>query len=328
MHLRGFRALALAGLAFCGCCAAFAQSNCEVTIPVVVLPDANAGAATVPGKLSIQVDGGTVSPTEIPKPRSHRVAVLLDASGSMEQHWHFAKDLASDIVRAFTPADEVAFIAFASKPEATLAATADRELLLSAVNAVMQPKSTKAGRTAMFDTLASVVQAEAHYDAVVLITDGGDNASRMTGKELKKVVAASDARIFAFLFLDRAGPTTTEEAEAPQFLGDLVEFSGGIDFLPLQWDLRTTGKPARLDDASARRITAFLQLLKNAIDNPTLVHISWPQGVQPKGKNPFKIELMDEKGKKIGNHRLAYSRRTPHCSTAQASGAAAPANPN
>lgn len=306
-------------------CFAFAQSRCAVTIPIVVAPDEEHGGVTkTPHNFEIRVDGAAVTPMPA-KGSPQRVALLLDVSSSMRSH--LPVPLVAETVRKLQASDEVTFVAFGTREILSIGPTTDRSMLLSSIYSADVPKDPKLNRTAMRDAVAKILQGKKNYDAIVVFTDGGDSASKTKEDTLKKLIEGSDVRIFAFLFLDPVfdSPETAGGRNAVQ---QLVNLSGGIAFLPGEWHLHRSGNPPRLDQASERRVAASLELLTHAIDSPTVISISWPEGLRPKGSNPFKIQLTDERGKKISGDLVAYPRRTPRCAAAQAGGAATPANPN
>lgn len=312
-------------LASCG--NGFAQSKCSVTIPIVVAPDEYHGGATKMSRnFEIRVDGIPVAPFST-KASPKRVALLLDVSASMRSRLDVAVSLATEIVKKLQPSDQVTFAAFASKEELSTGPTTDRNALLSSIQSASVPKGTKSLRTAMRNAIAQILGGDNHYDAMVLFTDGGDNASKTKDGALRKMVESSDVRIFAFLFVDD-NFATPEEAQGSSAVKELVNLSGGIALLPWQWDWRQRGNPPRLNQASEKRVAASLELLTRAIDAPTMVSISWSGGVRLKGSNPFKIQVIDERGKKVDGDLVAYPHHiSAGCVTTQA-GAAAPASPN
>jgi Ca-activated chloride channel family protein len=72
---------------------------------------------------------------------------------------------------------------------------------------------------------------QAKYDrkALLVISDGGDNRSRYTERELRKVVRESDIQIYSMGIFDAYAPTE-EEALGPGLLNDICEMTGGRMF--------------------------------------------------------------------------------------------------
>ena len=65
--------------------------------------------------------------------------------------------------------------------------------------------------------------------ALLIISDGGDNSSRYSEGEVKKLVRENDVLIYAIGVFESAGgrSRTTEEAGGPGLLNDLCEQTGG-----------------------------------------------------------------------------------------------------
>jgi Ca-activated chloride channel family protein len=72
---------------------------------------------------------------------------------------------------------------------------------------------------------------EAKYDrkALLIISDGGDNRSRYSEGELRRVVRESDVQIYSIGIFDQYAPTT-EEQLGPILLNDIAEMTGGRMF--------------------------------------------------------------------------------------------------
>jgi len=72
---------------------------------------------------------------------------------------------------------------------------------------------------------------EAKYErkALLIISDGGDNRSRYTQGELRRVVRESDVQIYSIGIFDTYASTTEEEL-GPVLLSDICEMTGGRMF--------------------------------------------------------------------------------------------------
>jgi len=89
------------------------------------------------------------------------------------------------------------------------------------------------GRTSLLDAvhLASVQMKKARNTrkAIVIVSDGGDNCSRLTARQVKTEVLESDMQTYAIgIFDDDATPKRTrEERNGPGLLEALSEETGG-----------------------------------------------------------------------------------------------------
>jgi len=85
-------------------------------------------------------------------------------------------------------------------------------------------------RTALIDAVYLGVdhlrQAKYERKALLIISDGGDNRSRYTEGELRKVVRESDLQIYSIGIFDNYAPTS-EEVAGPDLLKDICEMTGG-----------------------------------------------------------------------------------------------------
>ena len=88
-------------------------------------------------------------------------------------------------------------------------------------------------RTALIDAVYLAVNklkdAKWERKALLIISDGGDNRSRYTEGQLRKVVRESDVQIYAIGIFDEYAPTS-EEQLGPILLSDIAETTGGRMF--------------------------------------------------------------------------------------------------
>src|SRR5262249_34355252 len=87
------------------------------------------------------------------------------------------------------------------------------------------------GPTAMLDAIYLAVSKlrSARYQrrAIVIISDGGDNASRYTLKEIKRLVQESDVQIYAVGIFDTFFFRTIEEKLGKKWLSEITDSTGG-----------------------------------------------------------------------------------------------------
>lgn len=104
--------------------------------------------------------------------------------------------------------------------------TGDPTALAAALNA-----GTPGGRTALYDAVALGLQhltaGHAHRKALIVVTDGGDNASELTYGRVRDLARASDAVIYG---IGLTGAVTQEEN--PGILTRLCRDSGGTAYFP------------------------------------------------------------------------------------------------
>jgi len=126
-------------------------------------------------------------------------AFLVDTSGSMKiaNKLEMAKDAVREIVSHHRPGDEFALFAFADAEVRPVAPfSADPAPLLRAL-AGLQPE----GQTALFDAVAAtpsrLVEGKNAKRAILLFTDGVDNASRLSSLEMAEILQQVSTPVYA-----------------------------------------------------------------------------------------------------------------------------------
>jgi Ca-activated chloride channel family protein len=89
------------------------------------------------------------------------------------------------------------------------------------------------GRTSLLDAIYMGVRKmkEAHYTrrALLILSDGGDNHSRYSDRDVKNAVREADILIYAVGTYDRYA-TTQEELLGPELLQNVAEVTGGQSY--------------------------------------------------------------------------------------------------
>lgn len=159
------------------------------------------------------------------------VGLLVDSSASMFENRDLVIAGAAAFGRASNPRDELFALSFNERVRRALPAdtpfTSDFSLFHDALRRIIAP----AGRTALFDAVLAGLDylTRSHYDrrTLILFSDGGDNASRTTLKEVTNRTQASNVVIYTVALADPDG----HEAN-PRLLGRLAQATGGRAFRP------------------------------------------------------------------------------------------------
>jgi VWFA-related protein len=159
------------------------------------------------------------------------VGLVIDSSGSMRNVRDRVLAASSEFVASSNRDDEVFALVFNDSVHAVLDEsgpfTGDAELLRKALGNVFQPD----GRTALYDAIAEGLIYGAHgvrdRRVLVVLSDGGDNASRLTFKEVLTRVQSSNAIIYTVALAD---PVDLDSN--PKRLARFAETSGGKAFEP------------------------------------------------------------------------------------------------
>jgi VWFA-related protein len=152
------------------------------------------------------------------------LGILVDLSGSMKYKIDKVRVAVEALLQNVEPEDEEFLVTFSSRPELRRPFTSD----ISAIRAALSFAEPQ-GRTALFDAVALAAQQmrEAHNRRRVLflISDGGDNYSRLTKRGLRRLLDEEDVQIHAIGIHDHA--KSREELGGPSILEDLAKMTGG-----------------------------------------------------------------------------------------------------
>jgi Ca-activated chloride channel family protein len=152
------------------------------------------------------------------------LGIVVDLSGSMARKIakvHLALEALLDNLE---PEDEEFLVTFANAAELRLPFTSDPSLIRKELSFVRAR-----GSTALFDAVALAVKqmhsARNGRRVLFLISDGGDNNSRLTKRELGRMLDEEDVQIHAIgIHGHMASP---EESRGPWVLEELARITGG-----------------------------------------------------------------------------------------------------
>ena len=159
------------------------------------------------------------------------IGLIIDNSSSMAPMREQVIAASTAFVKSSNPKDEVFALVFDDDVRPVLDRakpfTSDAGVLRQALTNVFAP----AGRTSLYDAIESglryVVKGSHDRQALVVLSDGGDNASLHTRREMLGMVERSVATIYTIGLFD------PEDADRdPGILERLAKISGGEAFLP------------------------------------------------------------------------------------------------
>jgi VWFA-related protein len=208
------------------------------------------------------------------------IGLVYDSSGSMRDKIGQAAEAAKTFFHTANPEDEFFLVEFGDWPKLAEPFTLRAEDILARI---LHTKPF--GRTALLDALAMAMKqmkkARNPRHALIILSDGGDNQSRHSRREVELALVESDVQVYAmgiYSSMD-SRKLTAEERNGPQLLRELSEKTGGrmyqvsnADDLPeiserISKELRTEYilgySPALVQDGKYHRVTV-------KVDNPEL----------------------------------------------------------
>lgn len=158
------------------------------------------------------------------------IGVIFDYSGSMSNKIAKAREAAVQFFKTANPQDEFFLVSFNERAELTSTFTNSVEDLQSRMMLTL-PK----GRTALLDAiylgLSQMRGAHNAKRALLILSDGGDNHSRYSENDIKRLVREADTQLYAIGIFDQlAYRSTTEEISGPSLLSEITDLTGGRVF--------------------------------------------------------------------------------------------------
>ena len=159
------------------------------------------------------------------------VGLLIDASGSMAPNRTMVIAASMAFSKAMNPQDEFFVLGFNEHIHTPLPADKPFTNSEPALRIALVQAIKARGQTAIYDALNTglnyVQKGGFERQVLIVLSDGGDNASEATRAQVLANAQASNAVIYTIALVDPMDP----EAD-PGFLRQLSEASGGVAFRP------------------------------------------------------------------------------------------------
>jgi Ca-activated chloride channel family protein len=153
------------------------------------------------------------------------VGLVFDTSGSMGNKLVRSRMAAREFFRTSNPEDEFFLVEFDSKPRLEVPLTQDVGTIETQLT-FSRSKGSTALLDAIYLALHEMRRSKKNKKALLIISDGGDNNSRYTAKEIHDLVVESDVLIYA-VGVFGGGFGTPEEYSGPGLLNAVAEQTGG-----------------------------------------------------------------------------------------------------
>lgn len=160
------------------------------------------------------------------------VGIVFDVSGSMNgDKIKRARDALKKFIETSHEEDEYFLIAFNSRAQLLMDKTRDGDSVLNKLTYV-QPKSTTALYDACYLGIEKVLRGAHKKRALLVLSDGQDNNSRYTFKELNRLLKESDVTIYAIGILGGGDYGSSLGMQGQSFLDEMASVTGGKTFFP------------------------------------------------------------------------------------------------
>jgi len=156
------------------------------------------------------------------------ISVLFDCSSSMGQKLQRSRAAVSAFLKTANTEDEFSLIQFADRAQLVVPFTTSSEEIQNRMTFLQAH-----GRTALLDAICLALNELRHgkhtRKAILIISDGGDNSSRYTVRDIKNRVREEDVQIYSIGIMDPISGRirSIEELAGPALLDELAHLSGG-----------------------------------------------------------------------------------------------------
>jgi VWFA-related protein len=156
------------------------------------------------------------------------IILVFDCSGSMGPKLQKSRSAVAAFLNDANPEDEFSLIQFSDRAQVLVDFTPN---VAEIQNKLLYLQSR--GRTALLDAMYLAInemrKAKNNRKAILVISDGGDNNSRYTFREVRDRVREADVQVYAIGILEPLSGRmrSVEELSGPALLDDLAVQSGG-----------------------------------------------------------------------------------------------------
>ena len=154
------------------------------------------------------------------------VAILLDVSKSMTDKIDAERAAIVEFFNNANPDDEYFAITFSDRPRELVSSTQSIDELQRKFVTIV-PGGPTAMLDAVYLALSKLRSARYERKAIVIFSDGGDNASRYTLREVKSLAQESDVQIYAIGLFDTFLLSPLAEKLGKMWLSEITDTTGG-----------------------------------------------------------------------------------------------------
>ncbi len=177
------------------------------------------------------------------------IGLLFDSSGSMKTKMDKAAQAVEAFLQTANTEDEFFLVEFSDRAKLVVPFTRDSGEISGSVSS-----ARPSGRTSLLDAidlgLKQMKKAQNARKALVIVSDGGDNWSRHTAREVRGALQESDVQLYAMGIFDPdlSKKSPKENRNGPALLDDLAYQTGGRHYpVPNINDLPSISQTIGLD---------------------------------------------------------------------------------
>jgi Ca-activated chloride channel family protein len=160
------------------------------------------------------------------------IGILFDVSGSMSgEKVAKARKALEKFINSSHPSDEYFLIAFNNRAQLLLDRSRDGDAVLQKLTLVA-PKQNTALYDAVYLGIERVTRGAHQKRALLIISDGQDNASRYNFGEVRRLTKESDVVTYAVGIMDGRDSGSMTGMQGQAFLDELTSVTGGKSFYP------------------------------------------------------------------------------------------------
>jgi Ca-activated chloride channel family protein len=157
------------------------------------------------------------------------IGIVLDVSGSMNTKIDRARDAVAAMLKASNLQDEFFLMTFADQPMLVQDFTSNMEDIQGQL-LFTRPKGTTCLIDAVVLAVNHLKNARYQRKALVIISDGGDNRSRYTEKDVKSLIKETDIMVYSIGVFDSEF-STQEERLGPELLANISGVTGASSYI-------------------------------------------------------------------------------------------------
>jgi Ca-activated chloride channel family protein len=156
------------------------------------------------------------------------IGLLFDTSGSMRSKMDKASESVAAFFKTANTQDEFFLVEFNDRAKLTIPFTPDSGVISSRI-----ARTKPFGRTSLLDSievgLKHMKKARHSRKAIVIISDGGDNWSWHTARQIRDALLESDVQLYAMGIFDQdlSNKSPSENRNGPALLEELAGQTGG-----------------------------------------------------------------------------------------------------